>query len=56
MMLISKIVKLDDGKGGEWVSEGAKGQFKGIIFRPGHREFSRKEMKTFSCSSSRLYS
>lgn len=45
MMLISKIVKLDDAKGGEWVSAGSDGKYKGIIFRPGNIEFSRKEMK-----------
>ena len=45
MGLISKVIKLDNDKGGEWVSESSDHQFKGIIFRPGNKEFSRKEMK-----------
>ncbi len=44
---ITKIMKLEDGKGGEWVSTSAdgKGVFKGIIFRPGEYKFSRADLK-----------
>ncbi len=45
MRLISSILGLDDGKGGEWVSRGADGQYKGIIFRPGARPLERKDLK-----------
>ena len=45
MRLISSILGLDDGKGGEWVSKGSDGQYKGIIFRPGARPLERKDLK-----------
>jgi aspartate carbamoyltransferase len=47
MALIIKIMGLDDGKGGEWISTSKKdsGQFKGIVFRPGTRELDRKDLK-----------
>lgn len=45
MALISKIIELDDERGGEWVSCGSDGQYKGILFRPGDKSFSRKELK-----------
>jgi aspartate carbamoyltransferase len=52
MRLISKIIELDDGKGGEWVSQNTNGQYKGIIFRPGTRSFSRKELKRLAAVAS----
>jgi aspartate carbamoyltransferase len=47
MALIIKVLKLDNEKGGEWVSTSKKeGHLsKGIIFRPEISEFSRKELK-----------
>ena len=45
MTLIRKVMNLDDFKGGEWVSESANGQFKGLIFRPGNYAFDHKQVK-----------
>jgi aspartate carbamoyltransferase len=47
MALISKVMGLDDGKGGEWISTSKKDEqkFKGIIFRPGARTLDRKDLK-----------
>ena len=45
MRLISSVLDLDDGRGGEWVSRGSDGQCKGIIFRPEARTFERKDLK-----------
>ncbi len=44
---ITKVMKLEDGKGGEWVSTSTKekGLFKGIIFRPGEYKFARADLK-----------
>lgn len=45
MRLISSVLDIDAGRGGEWVSCGADGKYKGIIFRPESKEFSRKDLK-----------
>ena len=45
MALIRKVMNLDGFKGGEWVSQSANGQFKGIIFRPGNYSFDHKQVK-----------
>lgn len=45
MRLISSVLGLDDGKGGEWVSKGSDGKYKGIIFRPGEYELKRADLK-----------
>jgi aspartate carbamoyltransferase len=45
MRLISKVISLDAGRGGEWISKGADGQYKGLIFRPGEFELTRKDLK-----------
>lgn len=47
MALISRVMGLDDGKGGEWISTSKKdsGLFKGIIFRPGTFRLDRKDLK-----------
>ncbi|NCB02428.1 MAG: bifunctional aspartate carbamoyltransferase catalytic subunit/aspartate carbamoyltransferase regulatory subunit [Spirochaetia bacterium] len=47
MALIIKVLNLDNSKGGEWVSTSKNEDHKnkGIIFRPGVSEFSRKELK-----------
>lgn len=47
MATIIKVMNLDSGKGGEWVSTSKKdeGVFKGLIFRPGHYYFDRKDLK-----------
>ena len=45
MRLISSILCLDEGKGGEWVSQGSDGKYKGIIFRPGEYDFKRRDLK-----------
>jgi aspartate carbamoyltransferase len=47
MRLISSVLNLDEGKGGEWVSTGQNDEkkFKGIIFRPGSFELDRKQLK-----------
>lgn len=53
MRLISSVLGLDDGKGGEWVSSGRKGEvsFKGIIFRPDASELTRKHLKRLAAVS-----
>lgn len=47
MALISRVMNLDDGKGGEWVSTSKQEEnsYKGIIFRPGTRVLDRKDLK-----------
>ncbi len=45
MRLISSVLSIDEGRGGEWVSCGEDGKYKGIIFRPEAKEFSRKDLK-----------
>lgn len=45
MILIRRVMGLDGLKGGEWVSQSANGDFKGIIFRPGQFEFTHKQVK-----------
>ncbi len=46
MRLISSVLGLDESKGGEWISTGREpDSYKGIIFRPGARELTRKELK-----------
>ena len=45
MALIRKVMDLDGLKGGEWVSQSANGQFKGIIFRPGKFSLDHKQVK-----------
>ena len=45
MRLISSVLGLDDSKGGEWISKGSDGKYKGIIFRPGARPLERKDLK-----------
>lgn len=45
MILIRRVMNLDSLKGGEWVSQGESGVFKGIIFRPGKFDLSHKEIK-----------
>lgn len=50
MAKIIEVMKLTDGRGGEWVSSSTKdkGVFKGIIFRPGEYRFSRSDLKRLS--------
>ncbi|MBQ0072144.1 MAG: aspartate carbamoyltransferase regulatory subunit, partial [Spirochaetales bacterium] len=45
MILIRRVMGLDGLKGGEWVSQGSKGEFKGIIFRPGTFSLTHKQIK-----------
>ncbi len=45
MRLISTVLGIDEGRGGEWISCGADGAYKGIIFRPEAKEFERKDLK-----------
>lgn len=45
MALIRKVMDLDGLKGGEWVSQSANGQYKGIIFRPGKFSLDHKQVK-----------
>ncbi len=42
-----RVMNLDDGKGGEWISTSNKNKemFKGIIFRPGKYSFDRADLK-----------
>jgi aspartate carbamoyltransferase len=53
MRLISSVLNLDEEKGGEWVSCGHKDEttYKGIIFRPGAQELTRKELKRLAAVS-----
>jgi len=44
------VLKLD-GKGGEWISHGSDGRFKGLIFRPGHPELSDPEIRRLAAVS-----
>lgn len=41
---VVKVLSLH-GKGGEWISTSANGEYKGLIFRPGHQRLSKKELK-----------
>ena len=43
--LISSVIGLDNARGGEWISQGSDGKYKGIIFRPDVMDLSRKELK-----------
>lgn len=45
MNLITRVMGLDDQRGGEWISHGADGRCKGIIFRPETTELTCKELK-----------
>lgn len=45
MMLVSQVLGLDDSRGGEWISEGQDGRYKGIIFRPGSVDMDRTKLK-----------
>lgn len=45
MRLISSVLGIDEGRGGEWISRGSDGKYKGIIFRPGDYELTRKDLK-----------
>ncbi len=53
MALISKVMNLDGGKGGEWVSTSQKdpNHHKGIIFRPGVYKFARKDLKRLAAAA-----
>ncbi len=44
LALVVKVLSLN-GKGGEWISTSSKGEFKGLIFRPGHTSLTKKELK-----------
>lgn len=50
---IIKVMKLEDGKGGEWVSTSTKDKdvYKGIIFRPGNFILERKNLKRLAAVS-----
>lgn len=45
MNLISRVMGLDDARGGHWVSRSADGSYKGLIFRPETTELDRKQLK-----------
>lgn len=45
MRLISRVIGLDDARGGEWISKGSDGNYKGIMFRPGEYQLTRKDLK-----------
>ncbi len=47
---IIRVMNLEDGKGGEWISTSNKNpdKFKGIIFRPGKYDFTRADLKRLS--------
>ncbi len=47
---IIRVMNLEDGKGGEWISTSNKNKdmFKGIIFRPGKYSFDRADLKRLS--------
>jgi len=45
MIMIRKVMALDGLKGGEWVSQGSGGFYKGIIFRPGFFSLDHKAIK-----------
>ncbi|MCF0238723.1 MAG: bifunctional aspartate carbamoyltransferase catalytic subunit/aspartate carbamoyltransferase regulatory subunit [Sphaerochaetaceae bacterium] len=45
MSVISTVMGLDDMKGGQWISCGKDGKYKGIIFRPGEMDLSHKDLK-----------
>ena len=50
---IIKVMKLENGKGGEWVSTSTKepNTFKGLIFRPGTYNLERKNLKRLAAVS-----
>jgi len=45
MNLITSVMDLDNGRGGQWVSCGADGRYKGIIFRPEATALDRRDLK-----------
>lgn len=45
MNLISRVMGLDDGRGGQWISCGSDGQYKGLLFRPDAPSLSRTDLK-----------
>ena len=45
LYLIRRVLKLDQGRGGDWVSTSRDGASKGLMFCPNHAEFSRGELK-----------
>ena len=45
MRLISSVLDIDSGRGGEWISKGQDGRFKGLLFRPEAKDFERKDLK-----------
>ena len=51
MILIRRVMNLDSMKGGEWVSQGSDGSYKGIIFRIGHFDLTHKEIKRLAASA-----
>ena len=53
MALIRKVMDLDGLKGGEWVSQSANGQYKGIIFRPGKFTLDHKQIKRLAAVAPR---
>ena len=45
MSLINNVLKLNEAKGGEWISSTSNGLYKGIIFRPGEYTMDQKDLK-----------
>jgi len=50
---IMKVMKLENGRGGEWVSTSTRNEntFKGIIFRPGEHTLERRHLKRLAAVS-----
>ena len=51
MILMRRVMGLDGYKGGEWVSQSKDGKYKGIIFRVGHFDLSKKEIKRLAAAA-----
>ena len=45
MNLISRVMHLDNGRGGHWISRSADGLYKGLLFCPDAHDLSRRDLK-----------
>ncbi len=45
MELISRVMHLDDGRGGHWISRSSDGSYKGLLFCPDAHDLTRRDLK-----------
>ena len=51
MNLISRVMGLDDYRGGQWISCGHDGQYKGLLFRPDAPELQHRDLKRLAAAA-----